>query len=279
MHEMMACFGRRAAILGVMSIQDSHIEILSDVVAIAETAAAAVMEVYTATDIGVEFKSDDSPVTAADMAAHVIITDGLRELTPTIPIISEEAADAIDVDADYSQYWLVDPIDGTKEFIRREDEFTVNIGLIEHGVPVLGVVVAPALGETFYGLAGHGAFKRSADGSERELEAAPTEGGCVAAVSKSHQNEATVKWLHQHAITKTVSAGSSLKFCRVAEGEATVYPRMGSQHFWDTAAADAVLRAAGGDTVVAATNKPLRYDVDDALLTPHYIAKARGVTL
>ena len=264
-------------ILDVMDSQESLIETLPHVVTIARAAASAVMEIYTAGDVDVQLKSDSSPVTAADIAAHHIIADALRALTPTMPVVSEESADAIDLDADYSRYWLVDPIDGTKEFIRRQDEFTVNIGLIANGVPVLGVVIAPALDTAYYGVVGHGAFKRVGREAPSELSAESDAGSTIAVISKSHLNDATRQWLHRYGIVDTVSAGSSLKFCLVAEGAAAVYPRMGPQHFWDTAAADAVLRAAGGRVVVEETGELLRYDIDKTLLTPYYVAKGKGV--
>ena len=212
----------------------------------ARDAGARIMEIY-ATDPKATAKGDGSPVTLADTAAEAVILPALAELAPDITIISEENAASHSVAAP-DRFFLVDPLDGTKEFLKRDGagSFTVNIALIDKGVPVLGVVFAPALDRLFVGALGYGATEYS-KGSRKSigLRKVPLS-GAVAVASLSHRDEETDNWLAQHSITETVSIGSSLKFCLVAAGEADVYPRFGTTMEWDTAAGDAVLRAAGG---------------------------------
>jgi len=213
---------------------------------VARDAGAKIMEVY-AKDPEADFKGDGSPVTEADQAAEAIILPALKQLAPGVTIISEENAASHSVAAP-ELFFLVDPLDGTKEFLKRDGKgsFTVNIALIENGVPVMGVVYAPALGRMFAGAKGLGATEESGGASRpisvRDIPAS----GRVAVASASHRDAATDAWLSDHGITDSVSIGSSLKFCLVAAGEADVYPRFGPTMEWDTGAGDAVLRAAGG---------------------------------
>ncbi|MBX2839892.1 MAG: 3'(2'),5'-bisphosphate nucleotidase CysQ [Gammaproteobacteria bacterium] len=212
----------------------------------AREAGARIMEIY-ASDPEAEEKSDGSPVTLADTAAEAVILPALAELAPDMTVISEENAQSHSVSAP-DQFFLVDPLDGTKEFLKRDGagSFTVNIALVENGVPVLGVVFAPAIDRLFVGASGHGATEYY-KGTRRSIEIRKVPiSGAVAVASLSHRDEATDNWLSQHGIVDTVSIGSSLKFCLVAAGEADVYPRFGPTMEWDTAAGDAVLRAAGG---------------------------------
>jgi 3'(2'), 5'-bisphosphate nucleotidase len=209
-------------------------------------AGALVMRVY-ATDFQVEVKDDESPVTLADQCAEKAIFEGLKRIAPGIPVVGEEAASAGDIPDVSNRFWLVDPIDGTKEFISRNGEFTVNIALIDHGVPVLGLVLAPAIGRLFTGAAGLGAWVEDGQGRRAiTVRSVPAEGLTVVG-SRHHGDDAAVTALlagRRIAARKTV--GSSLKLCLVAEGAADVYPRFGRTMEWDTAAGDAVLRAAGG---------------------------------
>ena len=217
-------------------------------VTLAHRAGEAIMEIY-ATDFGTEIKSDDSPVTAADVAAEAVIEAGLRELAPDIPLVAEEAASAGHMpDISGGRFWLVDPLDGTREFISRNGEFTVNIGLIIDGAPVLGVVHAPALNLTFTGLAGVGATVARNGGGATAISVRPVPAGGVTIVaSRRHGDPAAIdKLLRGHPVADRKTAGSSLKFCLVAEGEADLYPRFGRTMEWDTAAGHAVLTAAGG---------------------------------
>jgi len=230
---------------------------------IADAAAAVVMEHYAQAS-EVRMKEDRSPVTAADGAAEERILEQLTKLTPGIPVVAEEAAAAGRIpDVGDDPFWLVDPLDGTKEFISKNGEFTVNIALIEQRRPVMGVVVAPAVGKTWWGARGHGATKRQADGSVHDIRVrkAPPRGG-VAVASRSHRDAATNQWLESKGITDTVAAGSSLKFCLVAEAAADYYPRFGPTMEWDTGAGHAVLAAAGG-RVTTVDGAPFLYNKPD----------------
>ena len=205
-----------------------------------------VMRVY-ATDFQVEIKDDQSPVTVADRCAEKIIFEGLKRLAPDIPAVGEEAASAGNIPDVSNRFWLVDPVDGTKEFISRNGEFTVNIALIEQGVPVLGLVLAPALGRLFTGALGLGAWVEDEQGRRAiSVRAVPSEGLTVVG-SRHHGDDSAVAALFAgRRIAARRIVGSSLKLCLVAEGAADVYPRFGRTMEWDTAAGDAVLRAAGG---------------------------------
>ncbi|ESR22663.1 3'(2'),5'-bisphosphate nucleotidase CysQ [Lutibaculum baratangense] len=214
-------------------------------------------------EIEVDRKGDDSPVTVADRAAEKIILDRLRAFFPETPVIAEEEVSAGRIPEVDSRFFLVDPLDGTKEFISRNGEFTVNIALIENGVPTLGVVHAPALGTVYTG-SPSGAFEGtlSEPGDHligwRRIEARAAGMSPVAVASRSHRDTATEDFLKARGISETRSAGSSVKFCLVAKGEADVYPRFGRTMEWDTAAGDAVLRAAGG-SVESVDGGVLRY--------------------
>jgi 3'(2'), 5'-bisphosphate nucleotidase len=244
--------------------------LLPKVLTIAEQAAAVILQHYEAgTTISV--KGDSSPVTEADEAGEAVILAALRLLTPDVPIVAEEAVARGELpDVGDGPFWLVDPLDGTKEFISRNGEFTVNIGLIEHREPILGVVLAPARGLAWWGAEGLGASRREAD-AVRPIRVRVRAGeGAVAVASRSHRDAETDAWLKAEGIEETVSAGSSLKFCLVAEGRADVYPRFGPTMEWDTAAGDAVLRAAGG-RVTTVEGDPFLY-VKRGFRNPGFIA-------
>ena len=214
---------------------------------LAKTAGAEIMRIYH-TKFTVESKADASPVTLADRQAEQIILDGIsREIGSKFPIVAEEAmaAGAATV-VGSSPFWLVDPLDGTKQFVTREPEFTVNIALIDAGRPVLGVVYAPAIQSLYWG-SSHGAFAEIDGGTARPIACRPVPGkGLTVVISKSHRSAADDAFLSKLDIKREISAGSSLKFCLVASGRADVYPRFGRTMEWDTAAGDAVLRFAGG---------------------------------
>jgi len=238
-------------------------DLLAAVTTIAKEAGEVIMAVY-ATNFAVANKQDASPVTEADQKAEEVILDALARLTPDVPIVSEEAASTLQAPLPQQQnrFWLVDPLDGTKEFINRNGEFTVNIALIEAGQPVLGVVLAPALGRLFVGARGLGAFLDDAQGRRAiHSRSVPNEGLTVVA-SRSHGDaEALDRLLAGRPIARLVSAGSSLKLCLVAAGEADIYPRLGRTMEWDIAAGHAVLAAAGGrvetlSQVALSYNKP-----------------------
>ena len=220
--------------------------LLDDLVPLARAAGAAILDVYS-TDFGVRRKDDASPVTAADERAEAVILERLAKLTPNIPIVSEEAASRGSIPATGQSFWLVDPLDGTKEFVNRNGEFTVNIALIEGGTPVLGVVLAPALDCLYGGAAGAGAFVWDSLGRRSIACARGREGGLTVVSSRSHGDAAALeRFLAGRPVGSSVSVGSSLKFCLVARGEADLYPRFGRTMEWDTAAGHAVLLAAGG---------------------------------
>ncbi len=239
---------------------------------LARRAGAAILDIYAGT-FGVENKADDSPLTAADMASHRIIIDGLHALTPDIPVLSEESAGiAWQERRDWNRYWLVDPLDGTREFIKRNGEFTVNIALIEEHAPVLGVVLAPVTGELYFGVRDGGAFLEKAPGAMPqpiETRAAPRIP--VVAGSRSHAQERTGAMLANLGEHRMVSLGSSLKFCLIARGEADLYLRLGPTSEWDTAAAHCVLAEAGG-VVLDMEGHPLRYNTRESLLNPEFVA-------
>jgi 3'(2'), 5'-bisphosphate nucleotidase len=249
-------------------MQNSYL--LPDVLKIADSAGEKVMGIYR-TDFKVDFKADESPITAADMASHHVIIEGLRELTPDIPVLSEEGANIPwEVRGQWHRFWLIDPIDGTKEFTRRTDEFTVNIALIEDGEPVLGVVTAPALKEAYWGAKGEGAYKRDSAGEVHRITVAEPNGPVRVVASKSHLNDDTRAFIENFESHELVQAGSSLKFCRIAEGSADIYPRLGPTCEWDTGAAHAVLTAAGGK-VETMEGERLKYGKED-VLNPFFVA-------
>jgi 3'(2'), 5'-bisphosphate nucleotidase len=244
---------------------------LPKLVALADRAGEVVLRHYRE-GVTVEQKADRSPVTAADQEAERLIEAGLREIDPRIPMIGEEAASEGRVpDIAKGPFWLVDPLDGTKEFLTKNGEFTVNIALVEGGRPILGVVTAPALGVAWWGAIGQGAVRRE-NGEVKSVHVRPRPAsGVVAVASRSHRDAETDAWLAERGITETVSAGSSLKFCLVAEGKADVYPRFGPTMEWDTAAGHAVLLAAGGK-VSTRDGAPLAY-AKPTLRNPSFIAE------
>ncbi len=243
---------------------------LESVLTIAVEAGRRIMEIY-ASDIAVQQKDDKSPLTAADLAAHSHITAELTRQWPDIPVLSEEAADIpFETRGSWHKYWLVDPLDGTKEFIKRNGEFTVNIALIENGEPTLGVVHAPALGVTYLAARGAGAFK-IADGKRSAIRTRKPPEVPTLVVSKSHRDAATEAFLANMPPHEAVSKGSSLKFCLVAEGSADLYPRLGPTSEWDTGAGQCVAEQAGAQVLRLPDYAPLRYNTKDSLLNPNFV--------
>ena len=254
-------------------------ELLAAVEAVADEAAALILEVY-ATDFAVQGKADASPVTLADERAEAIIVPLLEAAAPGVPVVAEEAVSAGQVPTlDGGAFWLVDPLDGTKEFIGRNGQFTVNIALVEHGRPTLGVVLAPALGRLFSGWVGHGAWLGDGDlagEGERPIRCrtVPAEGLTVVA-SRSHGDAAALAaFLAGLPVAGTAYVGSSLKLCQLAAGEADLYPRLGRTMEWDIAAGHAVLAAAGG-AVRALDGTPLVYG-KPGFENPHFVAGSPG---
>jgi 3'(2'), 5'-bisphosphate nucleotidase len=240
---------------------------------IARAAGAAIMEIYDG-DHAVEFKDDKSPLTAADKAAHRVIVAGLEELTPDIPILSEEGRDIpYEVRKKWSCFWLVDPLDGTKEFIKRNGEFTVNIALIERQKPVFGVVYVPVPDTLYWGGQELGAWRQEGQGPAETIrvrEPDPAKGLTVV-MSRSHPSPELEEYLKTIQVVDAISVGSSLKLCTVAEGRADLYPRLGPTMEWDTAAGQAVVEGAGGG-VKNTEGTPLAYNKQN-LLNPYFIVK------
>ncbi|HST44835.1 MAG TPA: 3'(2'),5'-bisphosphate nucleotidase CysQ [Luteimonas sp.] len=244
------------------------------VVALARDAADAILAVY-AQDFSVALKQDASPLTAADMAAHRCIVAGLQRLTPDIPVLSEESAHLVD-SAERRRWrtlWVVDPLDGTREFVKRNGEFTVNIALVHDGVAVFGVIQAPVTGMLWHGTQGRGAFRCDADG-ERAIRARHAGARPLrVAGSRSHLDPHTARIMARIGDAEPLAMGSSLKFCLLADGGLDVYPRFGPTSEWDTAAGQAIVEAAGG-CVVDRQGRPLRYNQRDTLLNGDFIALA-----
>jgi 3'(2'), 5'-bisphosphate nucleotidase len=248
-------------------------QLCDEIAAIAREAGKVILDVY-ATDFAVENKADASPVTLADERAEAVILAGLARVTPDIPAISEEAVSAGQIPDVNDRFWLVDPLDGTREFISRNGEFTVNIALIEHGEPVLGVVYAPALDRLFAGVVGAGAYVEQ-QGVRRAVacRSVPTE-GCTVVSSRSHGDAGPLdEFLAGRRVARSVFAGSSLKLCLIAACEADLYPRFGRTMEWDIAAGHAVVRAAGGH-VRTLEGHELRY-AKPGLDNPHFVASGR----
>ncbi len=252
---------------------------IEEVKRIACAAGAAVLEVY-GTEFSVETKDDESPLTEADRRSNVVILEGLARLDPAIPVISEEARTLpYEERCGWERFWLVDPLDGTKEFVKRNGEFTVNIALVRGGTPVLGVVYQPVGGHLHWAVEGGGAWKSSEGGTPRRLGGGAhysTKDEVVVVASRSHLTDEVRGFVagleSQGKRVEFLSAGSSLKLCLVAEGAADVYPRLGPTMEWDTAAAHAVAIEAGRRVVEYGTGEPLRYNKAD-LLNPHFLVE------
>ena len=249
------------------------VHLLEPLLGLVARAGAAILEVYAAAAHGVEYKDDRSPITAADRAAHELLSAGLARLSPQVPVLSEEAAEghAAGVRRGWSQLWLVDPLDGTREFIGRNGEFTVNVALVHGHRPVLGIVAAPALGLTYYAAAGAGAWRLRDGGRAEAIRVRPAAVPPVVVGSRSHRGDSLDAVLARLGPHELRPMGSALKFCLVAEGSADFYPRLGPTSEWDTSAAQAVLEAAGG-AVVGLDGAPLSYNARDTLLNPHFLA-------
>jgi 3'(2'), 5'-bisphosphate nucleotidase len=260
----------------------SYQQYIDQVIIIAKAAGDAIMQVYS-TDFNVERKDDNSPLTLADLVAHQVIIQALSKLTPDIPILSEES-DSISYETRtrWRQYWLIDPLDGTREFVKRNGEFTVNIALIVNQLPVLGVVYAPVTGLLYFASVGQCAYKQLGTSTPKRIHTrALNLKQPIVAGSRSHSNEKMQQFMRNlEQVTglspELISMGSSLKICLVAEGLADVYPRLGATSEWDTAAAHCVLQEAGGD-IVDMTNQSLRYNTKDSLLNPSFFAKSDKV--
>jgi 3'(2'), 5'-bisphosphate nucleotidase len=248
--------------------------LLTDVVALAREAGAAILEVY-AGDFDVTRKGDDSPLTVADLRAHRLITAGLERLTPEIPVISEEApAPPLAERRHWPWLWLVDPLDGTREFVERSGEFTVNIALIHREVPVLGVLHLPLADVDYYAAAGSGAFRQGRDGVAARIAARPRiEGTPRIVASRSHRGSRLDGFFAQVGAHDFRPLGSAAKFGLIADGSADLYPRVGPTSEWDTAAGQAIAETAGA-RVVDRDGAPLRYNARETLINPDFVCYA-----
>jgi 3'(2'), 5'-bisphosphate nucleotidase len=238
---------------------------------IAERAGAAIMQVYNGA-FDVRRKDDDSPLTLADLESQRVIIEGLKQIAPEVPILSEESAAAPWAERrNWRELWIVDPLDGTREFVKRNGEFTINIALIVEHEAVLGLVSAPAQGTLYWGIAGLGAFTRGHDGTARRIHTVPPQRPLRVIGSRSHASPQTAAYLTGVGPHVVTGIGSSLKFCLLAEGRAELYPRFGATSEWDTAAGQAVLEAAGGH-VTRMDGHRLRYNCRESVINGDFVA-------
>lgn len=250
---------------------------LEVVIRIAKAAGSKILEVYNS-DIEVETKDDDSPLTLADKLSNEVIVAGLEKHFPDIPILSEESTNAsFEERQGWEYFWCVDPLDGTKEFIKKNDEFTVNIALVHYQIPIIGVIYVPVTGVMYYSTRGEGCFKREKNGSEHQMRIMPYsgQGPFRIVASRSHINDETKEFItvleEEYGEVHVLSAGSSLKFCLIAEGRAHIYPRFGPTMEWDTAAGHAIAEEAGARVVQDNDDEdPLIYNKEN-LLNPFFI--------
>jgi len=239
---------------------------------IAKQAGSAIMNIYSSDDFAIEYKDDHSPLTAADKASHEVIMAGLKKHFPEIPVLSEEGADIpYAVRKEWQRFWLVDPLDGTKEFIKRNGEFTVNIALIENREPISGVVYVPAQDKMYWGIKGEGAWTQQASDEPQPIKVRQPDldEGLTVVMSRSHPSPELEEYLENIKVAESLPIGSSLKLCVVAEGKADLYPRLGPTMEWDTAAGHAVVVAAEG-TVETPEKETLKYNKEN-LLNPYFV--------
>lgn len=254
-----------------MHISDSQrAGLLEELIKIAEQAGQCILEIYE-TDFTVRDKEDQSPVTEADLAAHDLILRRLHDLTPELPVLSEESAYiSFENRSQWNSYWLVDPLDGTREFVKRNGEFTVNIALIDRHQPVMGVVYAPVLGVTYLASRGYGAYRQTLQAARHKISTRKLGSEqLIVAGSRSHSSKRLKRYLAYMGHHNLISIGSSLKSCLVAEGKADLYPRLGATSEWDTAAAQCVVEEAGG-FITDMHLRPLSYNTKSSLINPHF---------
>lgn len=250
----------------------SNQSLVVSVATLAQQAGAKILEFYQHHNV-VQTKPDSSPLTAADLAANKIIIEGLQQLTPNLPVLSEESAVIpFQKRQQWSSYWLVDPLDGTRDFLEKNGEFTVNIALIEENQPILGAVYLPALATLYFATKKQGAYRQVDNQQPQPIHVQSCSNDKVrVAVSRHHGFDALEKFLHNLNNYTVVRQGSALKFCVVAQGEADVYPRLSPTSEWDTAAGQCILEAAGG-AVLDLQGQPLRYNTKESLLNPSFLA-------
>lgn len=255
---------------------------IDEVISVAREAGRRILEVYDQKELFVEYKEDSSPLTLADKVSHELIADRLKSLYPEIPILSEEDVVGYETRKGWGRFWLVDPLDGTKEFIKRNGEFTVNIALIEGDAPVLGVIYVPVTGELFYARKGEGSYKIDGAGRKTKLSVVKeiAKSGLKVVASRSHKTKELEDYVEElrsrYTDIEYVSSGSSLKFCLVAEGKAHIYPRLGPTMEWDTAAGQIIAQESGGTVRDVLTKNSLAYNKKD-LLNNYFIVGIPGL--
>ena len=245
--------------------------LLDETIKLSSQAAEEIVKIYN-TDFNVETKDDRSPLTAADLASHQCLVAGLEKLTPEIPILSEESSQLpYSERQQWKTYWLLDPLDGTKEFIKRNGEFTVNVALIQNNRPILGIVYVPVSGVCYFGAEGFGAWKQTVNQQPQAISVRKTATKPFTVVgSRSHKTEELARYLNRLGAHELVSMGSSLKLCLIAEGKADLYPRIGLTSEWDTAASQCVVEQAGG-RVTDLQGQALAYNTKDEYLNPYFL--------
>tara|TARA_Y100000590_G_C15663786_1_gene993708 strand:+ start:116 stop:937 length:822 start_codon:yes stop_codon:yes gene_type:complete len=256
-----------------MSLLSKNPNLIKDIIKISKDAGESILDIYHNHDSDFDLKEDRSPLTKADISSHRIITRRLKDLTPSIPIISEEDSDIpFKIRSNWKEYWLVDPLDGTKEFLKGNGEYTVNIALISANKPVLGVINIPSLKKIFWGQKDKGSFSINEDNNQKKISVSGNKEGPIRiAASRSHYNNELDLILENNNDYQIINVGSSIKFCLIASGEADVYVRLGPTSEWDTAAGDAILRFAGGETVTE-DGEDLVYNTKESYLNGNFFA-------
>tara|TARA_B100001758_G_C18415598_1_gene619307 strand:- start:4283 stop:5089 length:807 start_codon:yes stop_codon:yes gene_type:complete len=246
--------------------------IIADLTNIIEEAGRSIIHIYENYDSNYITKEDNSPLTKADTISNKIIMDGLRSLTPSLPILSEEEASIpLSVRSKWNQFWLIDPLDGTKEFIKKNGEFTVNIALIANNQPIFGLIYVPVTKELYYGSDETGSYRIKDSNAERIRVRKSSSNDIKVVTSRSHSSDEVLSFIRKIKHASTISIGSSLKFCLIASGKADIYPRFGPTSEWDTAAGEAILKFAGGETLTM-NNTPISYNQKESTINPSFIA-------
>ena len=255
-----------------MSVLDQNPKLIEKVLKLSKGAGELILDIYKNYNSNFELKEDKSPLTTADIASHNFITKGLKNLTPSLPIISEEDSSiAFRVRSSWDQYWLIAPLDGTKEFLNKNDEFTVNIALINKNEPNLGVIYIPVLGTTYWGAKEKGSFLITSAGTQESISVARNPDKKLRIVtSRSHASKELGIFLDKIKDYKIIKKGSSLKFCLIAEGMADIYPRLGPTSEWDIAAGEAIVKYAGG-YIYTRDSKLMTYNQKDSYINPDFI--------
>ena len=249
-------------------------DLIKQLIEISKEAGNAILEIYNS-DFDYTFKDDSTPLTKADQQAHEIITKKLYKLTPHIPILSEEDSDiSFDIRTKWGKYWLIDPLDGTKEFIKRNGEFTVNIALVENNSPRLGIIHLPVTSETYWGSKSNGSFYINSDNQSKKISVSKKSKNIISIMaSRSHPNEKLDSLLERIESYEVINRGSSLKFCQIASGQADIYPRFGPTSEWDIAAGHAILLGAHGN-IYDLNGKEIKYNIKSSYLNPFFIASS-----